>query len=158
MGLLQGGRKPPLQEDSTWSAKRKRLIMILRYVLRRCIFLVFVIVGVTGLLFLITYSIPADPARVAAGPGATPKQVENLRQKLGLDRPAYVQYLTYMKNLFRLWPRERVVTGWFADAAETATKCVQCGECEKKCPYNLPIRELIQENYDFFKIQVGRGR
>lgn len=75
--------------------------MILRYVLRRCIFLVFVIVGVTGLLFLITYSIPADPARVAAGPGATPKQVENLRQKLGLDRPAYVQYLTYMKNLFR---------------------------------------------------------
>ena len=64
--------------------------------------------------------------------------------------------LTYMKNLFRLWPRERVIAGWFADAAETAEKCIQCGECEEKCPYKLPIRELIQENYSFFKKEVGR--
>jgi len=64
--------------------------------------------------------------------------------------------LTYMRNLFRLWPRERVVTGWFADAAETAEKCIQCGECEEKCPYGLPIRELIRENYDFFKGEIGR--
>jgi predicted aldo/keto reductase-like oxidoreductase len=59
--------------------------------------------------------------------------------------------LTYMKNLFRLWPRERVVSGRFTDAAETAVNCIQCGECEERCPYGLPIRELIQENYDFFK-------
>jgi len=59
--------------------------------------------------------------------------------------------LTYMKNLLRLWPRERVVSGRFAEAAETAVDCIQCGECEERCPYQLPIRELIQENYDFFK-------
>jgi predicted aldo/keto reductase-like oxidoreductase len=64
--------------------------------------------------------------------------------------------LTYMRNLFRLWPRERVVSGWFSDAAETAVRCVQCGECEERCPYQLPIRELIQENYDFFKREVAR--
>jgi len=62
--------------------------------------------------------------------------------------------LTYMKNLFRLWPRERVVSGWFAEAAETATKCIQCGECEERCPYDLPIRELIQENHAYFKSVV----
>jgi len=63
--------------------------------------------------------------------------------------------LTYMKNLFRLWPRERVIQV-FGDRAETAEKCIQCGECEEKCPYSLPIRELIQENYVFYKKEVGR--
>ena len=66
--------------------------------------------------------------------------------------------LTYMENLFRLWPRERVVSGWFADAAETATKCVQCGECEERCPYGLPIRELIKENAEFYERQVSGGQ
>jgi predicted aldo/keto reductase-like oxidoreductase len=63
--------------------------------------------------------------------------------------------LTYMENLFRLWPRERVIQV-FGDDAETALNCMQCGECEKKCPYNLPIRELIKENYAFYKRMVGQ--
>jgi predicted aldo/keto reductase-like oxidoreductase len=63
--------------------------------------------------------------------------------------------LTYMENLFRLWPRERVIQV-FGSRAETAENCIQCGECEEKCPYNLPIRELIRENYEFFKREIGR--
>jgi predicted aldo/keto reductase-like oxidoreductase len=63
--------------------------------------------------------------------------------------------LMYMENLFRLWPRERVIQ-IFGDDAETALNCIQCGECEKKCPYNLPIRELIKENYAFYKRMVGQ--
>ncbi len=62
--------------------------------------------------------------------------------------------LTYMKNLFRLWPRQRVIQG-FGDRAVTAEKCIQCGECEEKCPYGLPIRELIQENYEYYKKIAG---
>jgi uncharacterized protein len=61
--------------------------------------------------------------------------------------------LTYMKNLFRLWPHERVIER-FGAQAETALKCIQCGECEERCPYNLPIRELIQENYEFYNQQL----
>jgi predicted aldo/keto reductase-like oxidoreductase len=63
--------------------------------------------------------------------------------------------LTYMKNLFRLWPQERVIQV-FGGRAKTAENCIQCGECEEKCPYHLPIRELIKENYDFFKREIGR--
>jgi peptide/nickel transport system permease protein len=70
-----------------------------RYILRRFVFLAFVIVGVTLVLFVIMYLLPGDPARAAAGPGAGPEQVEVVRQKMGLDKPPYVQYLTYMRNL-----------------------------------------------------------
>lgn len=70
-----------------------------RYVLRRLIFFVLVILGVTLLMFVITYLLPGDPARAAAGPGARPEQVELLRKKLGLDKPPHIRYLTYMKNL-----------------------------------------------------------
>jgi predicted aldo/keto reductase-like oxidoreductase len=64
--------------------------------------------------------------------------------------------LMITQGMFRLWPRESLVTGWFADATETAKDCVQCGECEAKCPYHLPIREMIQENYAFYKREVGQ--
>jgi peptide/nickel transport system permease protein len=72
-----------------------------RYILRRLLFLVFVIIGITALLFVIMYFLPGDPARAAAGPGAKPEQVERIRVKLGLDKPMYIQYLTHMKNLLR---------------------------------------------------------
>ena len=70
-----------------------------RYILRRLAFLVFVILGISILLFFIMYMLPGDPAKAAAGPGARPEQVEALRTKLGLDKPAYIQYLIYLDNL-----------------------------------------------------------
>ncbi len=36
-------------------------------------------------------------------------------------------------------------------AMETVQLCEKCGECEKKCPYKLPIMEMLQENYKLFK-------
>ncbi len=36
-------------------------------------------------------------------------------------------------------------------AMETVPLCEECGECEEKCPYDLPIMEMIRENYDLFE-------
>ena len=58
--------------------------------------------GVTALIFVMTQVIPADPARVAAGPGAGEAQVEALRQAMGLDRPVPEQFLRYLSGLTRL--------------------------------------------------------
>ena len=72
-----------------------------RYIFRRLISLAFTIFGLTIMLFTIMFLVPADPARAAAGLDAGPEQVEALRVKFGLDKPAHIQYLTYMKNLVR---------------------------------------------------------
>ena len=72
------------------------------YLLRRLALLVFVLIGVSLLTFTLSHVVPADPARLAAGPRATEKQVQLFRQKLGLDRPLPEQYVTYMAGLLRL--------------------------------------------------------
>ena len=41
--------------------------------------------------------------------------------------------------------------GFSQPGLETGRNCIQCGECEKKCPYQLPIREMIVENMAFYE-------
>jgi len=71
------------------------------FILRRLARLVLVLIGVSLLTFVLSHVVPADPARMAAGPHATNSQVETLRQKLGLDRPLPEQYVRYMSGLLR---------------------------------------------------------
>jgi peptide/nickel transport system permease protein len=54
-------------------------------------------VAVFGLLHLA----PGDPAAVVAGPDATPDQVDQVRQRLGLDRPLISQYVTWLGHVLR---------------------------------------------------------
>ena len=44
-----------------------------------------------------------------------------------------------------------------AKAVESVKNCIQCGECEERCPFQLPIREMIVENVEFYeRAAVGR--
>lgn len=72
------------------------------YVIQRIITAFFIMLGVSALIFIITQVIPADPARIAAGPGAGEAQVEALRQSMGLDKPIHEQFFTYLRNLTQL--------------------------------------------------------
>ena len=71
------------------------------FLIRRLSLLVFVLLGVSLLIFTISHVIPSDPARQAAGPHATTEQVEVLRKKFGFDRPLPEQYWIYMTGLLR---------------------------------------------------------
>jgi len=53
-------------------------------------------------------------------------------------------------------PAERFFTGWIAQAAESAENCIECGECEEKCPYHLPIREMLVENMELYESVTSR--
>lgn len=72
-----------------------------RYVARRLLQMVPVLLGVSILTFALTNLLPGDPARAAAGRLATPQQLEEVRERLGLDRPLPVQYAMYMGRLAR---------------------------------------------------------
>jgi len=69
------------------------------YILRRVSLLIPVILGVLVLVFIISYVIPADPARAWAGPKARPEQIEVLRERYHLNDPVYLQIYYYLRNL-----------------------------------------------------------
>ena len=76
---------------------------MLRYLARRLLLMVVLLLGVSVLVFLISHLVPSNP--VAANLSQTalndPEIVAAYEAKWGLDKPLYVQYLTYMKNLFQ---------------------------------------------------------
>jgi ABC-type dipeptide/oligopeptide/nickel transport system permease component len=74
---------------------------VTRLILRRLVFMVFVLWGVTLITFFLSRVAPGDPARLIAGPHANAAAVENIRRIYGLDRPVWVQYGRYMGDLFR---------------------------------------------------------
>ena len=77
---------------------------MLRYLVRRTLFMVLVLFIVSLLTFLIFVKLPAgDPARRAAGKSSTPEQIANARRAFGLDRPLCVQYARFAKGLVP-WP------------------------------------------------------
>ncbi|RJF72247.1 ABC transporter permease [Deinococcus cavernae] len=72
---------------------------MLVYLLKRLALMVFVLWGVTLGAFLISHTLPADPAAAVLGNNAREEQITEFRQKYGLDQPLPVQYLRYMGDL-----------------------------------------------------------
>jgi peptide/nickel transport system permease protein len=71
------------------------------YFLRRFLYMVLVLVGVSMLIFILVRVIPGDPIAMALGPMADKKAVEELRHQMGLDRPIPIQYLVYVKGIMK---------------------------------------------------------
>lgn len=71
------------------------------YLTRRLLLVVVVAIGVTLSVHLILILTPGDPAEILLGELATRDQIESLRKQLGLDRPAYEQYVRYLGGLLR---------------------------------------------------------
>ncbi len=61
--------------------------------------LVPVLFGISLLVFLFLKLIPGDPAQAILGERGSPEQLQALREKLGLNRPLHVQYLTFVRNV-----------------------------------------------------------
>jgi predicted aldo/keto reductase-like oxidoreductase len=55
------------------------------------------------------------------------------------------------RSFLKRMPPERFFGGMVDDAMDKAAGCVDCGECEERCPYDLPIREMIAEHVAWFQ-------
>jgi ABC-type dipeptide/oligopeptide/nickel transport system permease component len=72
---------------------------MVRYFIRRLLWMLVVLVGVSIITYVLTYLMPGDPARRIAGVGASPQVVQSIRHQLGLDQPFWVQYSRYITNV-----------------------------------------------------------
>ena len=72
---------------------------MLSFLVRRLLLTIPVLLGVATLVFSLIHLIPGDPVQSMLGEGASPESVNELRTRLGLNRPLYVQYLSFLKGV-----------------------------------------------------------
>ena len=70
-----------------------------KYIIKRLLQMILVLLGVTVVVYTILYFTPGDPVTIIAGGKATDAQREAIRVQYGLDKPYIVQLLNYLKNL-----------------------------------------------------------
>ncbi len=91
------------------------------------------------------------------------RTIERLRRELGtrfcrrceycMPCPQGVKITTVMntESFLKRFPKDRLFSGSFAGGIDSHDNCIECGECEEKCPYDLPIIETM-------KLWVGKYR
>jgi ABC-type dipeptide/oligopeptide/nickel transport system permease component len=72
-----------------------------RYLVRRLLLTIPVLLGVATLVFALIHLVPGDPAQAMLGESASQQEVQNLRHALGLDRPLLTQYKAFMLGALR---------------------------------------------------------
>jgi len=75
------------------------LASVLRFLVRRLLLTIPVLLGVATLVFSLIHLIPGDPVQSMLGDGASPESVNELRTRLGLNRPLYLQYASFLNGV-----------------------------------------------------------
>jgi len=74
---------------------------VIRFLVRRLLLTIPVLIGVATLVFSLIHLVPGDPVQAMLGESASPQDVAQLRSKLGLDRPLYEQYVSFAGGVVR---------------------------------------------------------
>lgn len=72
-----------------------------KYVIKRLLSLIPVLFIVSIVIFMLIHLVPGDPAAMMLGEQATPAQIEALRETLGLNEPLVLQYIHWVRDIFR---------------------------------------------------------
>jgi ABC-type dipeptide/oligopeptide/nickel transport systems, permease components len=72
-----------------------------RYIAKRLLLLIPILLGVTFIIFTIMSLTPGDPGTLILGPSATRESVAKLNHELGFDRPFLVRYASYVVDALR---------------------------------------------------------
>lgn len=74
---------------------------MIRYIIKRILSLIPVLLVVSVVIFGIIHITPGDPASVILGEEATAEQINELQEQFGLDKPIYIQYFTWITDVMR---------------------------------------------------------
>lgn len=75
------------------------MVYLLKYLFKRLVQGIFVIIGISILIFIISRIVPGDPARMALGPSAPQAVVDQLREEMHLNESIPVQYVYWFKGV-----------------------------------------------------------
>ncbi len=95
-----------------------------RYVARRLLETIPLMIIISIVVFMFIHLIPGDPARTLAGVEATPEEIEAIREELGLNDPLITQYFNWVKDALK-------------------------GDLGRSFKSNLPVTELIWSRFQF---------
>jgi len=71
------------------------------YIIKRILYMIPILFGVSLMVFSMLYLIPGDPARMMLGQSASPEAVEQLRDKLGFNDPFIIQYGAWLLDVLK---------------------------------------------------------
>ncbi|MFC7366188.1 MULTISPECIES: ABC transporter permease [Bhargavaea] len=74
---------------------------MLKYIIRRVLQTIPVLIGVSILVFSLMHLIPGNPAQIIAGEGASEQTVRQIEERLGLNDPIHIQYFNYMSGVLQ---------------------------------------------------------
>lgn len=63
----------------------------------------------------------------------------------------HILIMMNLRSFLKRFPPEKLTTIGIPEIVNTARTCIKCGECEEKCPYHLPIREMLAEHIKFYE-------
>ena len=72
---------------------------MIKYIFRRILLVIPVMIGVSFLVFTMIHFTPGDPVITILGETASQESIDQLREELGLNDPFIVQYFTYVRNI-----------------------------------------------------------
>ena len=87
---------------------------MLAYIIRRIFIMIPTLLGVSIIVFLMLHLTPGDPAELLMGERASEQALKEIREHLGLNKPVYVQYGMFLKQLMKgdlgetIWTRQKV--------------------------------------------------
>jgi peptide/nickel transport system permease protein len=87
---------------------------MLAYIIRRFLIMIPTLLGVSIIVFLMLHLTPGDPAELLMGERASEEALQEIREHLGLNKPLYVQYGIFLKQLMKgdlgetIWTRQKV--------------------------------------------------
>jgi peptide/nickel transport system permease protein len=87
---------------------------MLAYIIRRILIMIPTLLGVSIIVFLMLHLTPGDPAEMLMGERASEQALQDIREHLGLNKPVYVQYGIFLKQLLKgdlgetIWTRQKV--------------------------------------------------
>lgn len=76
---------------------------MIKFILKRVLVMIPVLLGVIIVIFAITYFTPGEPGYTVLGANATDEQIAEWHQEVGLDKPFFIQLYNYIKDIVTKW-------------------------------------------------------